>query len=433
MKIKKVEVKNFKAVDEQSMDFNGCSAIVTAGNDKGKTSILRGLIDRFKGEKPDVILKEGTEKGFNIMELTDGSRIEWKFTDKTESFAYITKEGVKQTSAVLSSIGEKYFGVKFDIDKFLVSQPKVQAAEVQKLVGLDFTDVDVRHKTAYDHRTECNRAVKDALAKKLEKPVEVSKPDVEGITKEKEEAKAENKKLKDQWEKDNKKHKEEIDKFNIQKQQIEDNYDQAKSNLEAIEFIKDSFLSEAVDYEKALKLFEDIPKPQEEKEKTDLPEPEYKDIDAIDKRLEEANADLLKYQTYERDLKEYNQWIDDGKKARKEQQKAQEAVEKIEKEKQEMIANAEIPKDFEITEDGILYKGLPLTNNQISSSAKYIAALKLGSMVLGEVKTLHFDASFLDKNSLSEVQKWADDNELQLLIERPDWDDGEIKYEILES
>ena len=76
-------------------------------------------------------------------------------------------------------------------------------------------------------------------------------------------------------------------------------------------------------------------------------------------------------------------------------------------------------------------KKTPLTDNQISSSSKYIAALKLGAMVLGEIRAMHFDASFLDKNSLSEIQDWANENDLQLLIERPDFDGGEIKYEII--
>ena len=69
----------------------------------------------------------------------------------------------------------------------------------------------------------------------------------------------------------------------------------------------------------------------------------------------------------------------------------------------------------------------------VKGSQKYIAGLKLGAMVLGELKTMHFDASFLDKNSLNEVQEWAERNSYQLLIERPDFDAGEIKYEIIEN
>jgi hypothetical protein len=96
-----------------------------------------------------------------------------------------------------------------------------------------------------------------------------------------------------------------------------------------------------------------------------------------------------------------------------------------------MINNANIPEEFEFTDEGVKYQGLPLQSNQISSSGKYIAALKLGSMVMGDVKAMYFDASFLDKNSLAKVQEWADKNDYQLLIERPDFEGGEIRYEIV--
>jgi hypothetical protein len=52
-------------------------------------------------------------------------------------------------------------------------------------------------------------------------------------------------------------------------------------------------------------------------------------------------------------------------------------------------------------------------------------------MGIGDIKTLCFDASYLDKNSLLEIEKWAADKDLQLLIERPDFDGGELRYEIL--
>lgn len=184
MKIKKIEVQNFKAVSDKELNLNGCSAIITAANDSGKTSILRGLVDRFKSEKPEIIVKEGEEKGFNNIELTDGSRIEWNFTDKSERFAYVTKDGVKQTTGVISAIGEKYFGRKFDIDSFLNSSPKQQEKELQSIVGIDFSDIDERYKQAYDERTEANRELKRIASQKVEAPEAVKEPDIDSIKKE---------------------------------------------------------------------------------------------------------------------------------------------------------------------------------------------------------------------------------------------------------
>lgn len=92
-----------------------------------------------------------------------------------------------------------------------------------------------------------------------------------------------------------------------------------------------------------------------------------------------------------------------------------------------------MPDGFGFSDDGITYNGFPFNRDSLSSSGIYIGALKLAAKQLGEVKTLYFDASFLDKNSLQEIEKWANEQDLQLLIERPDFEGGEIEYQIVAS
>ncbi len=400
MKIKKIEVQNFKAISEKSIELNGCSAIVTAANESGKTSLLRGLIDRFRSEKPDIIVKDGEEKGFNRIELTDGNIIEWKFTEKSESFALITKEGFKQTTGVISAIGERYFGQKFDVDSFLNASPKQQVKELQKICGLDFDDIDEQYKEAYEERTEANRELKRIKSQAVEQPDVVEEPDIDSIKKELADIREKNSKA---IEAENK------------RQRLSDKLDSIYTVINGSDF-EDCF-----DDKKA-------------KSKVDgVDVPKKIDTSEIGQRLDEAQEQLRKFDAFEREQQDYDQWVKDGKQARKKAEEADEKVKAIEAEKKEMIANADMPEGFDITEEGINYNGFPFTENQISSSGKYIAALKLGSMVLGELKTLHFDASTLDKNSLSKVQEWASDKGLQLLIERPDFDGGDIKYEIIEK
>jgi hypothetical protein len=401
MKIQKIEVQNFKAVSKKELNLNGCSAIVTAANDSGKTSILRGLIDRFKSEKPEVIVKEGKEKGYNHIELTDGSRIEWDFTQKSERFSYITKDGVKQTTGVLSQIGEKYFGQKFDIDSFLKSSPKQQEKELQKIVGLDFDKIDQRYKEAYEERTEANRYLKQVSSQKLSEPEKVEKPDIESIKEELKKAREHNESVRNQ---------------NREAKKYESLQKQVSSLIDETEF-EDLF-----DYGKSKEIIKD------KKSNDDLI-----DISELESKLEDANDQLRKYDAYKRELEAYNKWVDQGKIARSDAESTDKKVKEIEAEKQEMIANADMPDGFGIDESGLTYKDFPLSETQISTSAKYIAALKLGAMVLGKVRALHFDASSLDNNNLKKVQDWAKENDLQLLIERPDFDGGEIKYEIIEK
>jgi len=110
---------------------------------------------------------------------------------------------------------------------------------------------------------------------------------------------------------------------------------------------------------------------------------------------------------------------------------ADDEVKRIEAEKMDVIKNASMPDGFGFSEDGITYNNFAFNKETLSSSGIYIAALKLAALGLGDVKTLYFDASFLDKNSLSDIEKWAIEQDLQLLIERPDFEGGEIEYQII--
>lgn len=433
MKIKTITVKNFKALSDQELNLNGASAIVTAGNNEGKTSVLRGLVDRFRGEKPEIIVKQGEEKGENVMELTDGSKIGWKFTHKTENFSFTTPEGIKMTTGVLKSIGEVYFGIKFSIDKFISSSRKEQLKQVQILLGIDLSILDQRHKVKFDARTEANREVKRLLALNTKKPEVVENPDIEAIKKRKETMTTENTASKNKWTTDNEAHQKEVRNFNSEQNAIKEKNELVNSTyLELIEF-KGTPLESVIDFKLAEEINSNRELPKDLKEVTTLIEPKYHTFEVIDKEIEDAYADKAKFDTYNTDLTNYNDWVKEGEKARKKADDLSAELDKINEEKLKLIKEANLPEEFKMTDDGLLYNGLPLDDNQISSSAKYICALKLGALSLGNVKAMHFDASFLDKNSLMEIQEWANSQDLQLLIERPAWEGGEIKYEIINS
>ena len=110
---------------------------------------------------------------------------------------------------------------------------------------------------------------------------------------------------------------------------------------------------------------------------------------------------------------------------------AQAEVDRVLADKDEAIKSSTLPEGFGFDDEGITYNGFPFSKETLSSSALYIAALKLASTIMGHVHALHFDASYLDKNSLKEVWEWAEANDLQLLIEKPDFEGGEIHYETI--
>jgi len=166
-KIHKISISNFKSISDLEIDFKGCTAIVTAGNNKGKTSFLRGIADRIRFDRPEVPVKEGEKEGRGEMTLDSGERFVWEFDTKgKDKLTYFTKEGAKQS--VTMDLGAAFFPPLFDIDKFLQSTPKNQAKQLQAIIGLNFDGIDKRYAEAYALRTERNREA-ELYRVKLEK------------------------------------------------------------------------------------------------------------------------------------------------------------------------------------------------------------------------------------------------------------------------
>lgn len=448
-KIVRIAIQNFKSISDLEMDFKGSTAIITGKNNSGKTSFLRGVVDRIRFIRPDVMVKQGEKEGRGELLLDTGEKFVWNFDiEGTDKLTYITDQGRK---SVTKDLGAQFFPSVFDVDKFLLSSPKEQVKILQKLVGLDFTDVDKRYQLAYDVRTERNREA-EIYHVKLEKMMKVDRVEAVDLTKLKEKKEAEREKL-NQLYLDNK-------SFNQQKKQL---WEQEKSKIDAecakhnqeqvknrqiyqdiygavAVFEKHDFSIDSVDDKSLGKFLEDLQrrvKPDMTasdlypKEPTYIEErPDSTELEKIDAQLlaaSETNAQAQKWM-------DYQDYKAETEAARSKADEADALVKSIEDERQRMINSAKFPDGITITHDGvILVDGFPLDKNQISTSKLYCSALRIASMNLGEVKTLYFDASFLDKISLGEIQEWAHQNDLQLLIERPDWEGKEISYELIES
>jgi hypothetical protein len=405
-KVKRITVSNLKAVSALTADFNGCTAIVTGGNNKGKSSFLKSLPERLRGHKPDLVLKEGEKEGFAELELTTGEKFVWSFDEKKEKLTFITERNIK--TSLTKDICNYYFPPVFDVDTFLNSTPKKQREVLQKLTGIDFTEIDQLYKAAYEARTYANKKLAEETAKRQlldpnlpheEIPTEELEQEIAGINS----------------------HNQRVVDFKARLQE--------KKNLVADNEKEIAELQNKINalIEKNETIGQDIQKGEawlaDEKNKLKL-------------NAEELKAQLHEMKLKNKEIADNNRTREHHKVVEKCQQQAAEAdaeVKRIEAEKLDVIRNASMPDGFGFSDEGITYNGFEFTKEQLSSSGIYIAALKLAALGLGEVKTLHFDASFLDKNSLAEIEQWAEANDLQLLIERPDWEGGEIEYQILQE
>lgn len=443
-KIHSISIENFKAIDKLQADFNGCTAIITGANNKGKTSFLRGIPDRIRFVRPDVMVKQGEDKGKGEMTLDSGEKFIWEFNSEgKDKLTFVTKGGVKQPVTV--DLGKRFFPPMFDIDKFLQSPPKEQAKQLQKIIGIDFTDIDERYKIAYDDRTEKNREaerfhVKLSQMLKVDPVAFVDVTDLkEKIQTEKDrlnglylENKKHNDKLRSDWNAEKEKINESVAAFN--KKQTENRLIYNSCHDASRVLTENGFVS--IDLPKFLdSLKSNI---QQDRCAKDLhpEEPKYIEelpcrtkLDELERQLVEASETNAKAQEY-KNYVDYKSQVDSAK---EKAEQADSLVKSIEEERLRMIESVKFPKGINITREGITVDGFPLDRNQISLSKLYTSALRIASLGLGEVKTLYFDASNLDRNNLQEIQDWAKENDLQLLIERPDFDAGEIKYQIVEN
>lgn len=403
-KVQKITVSNLKAISDLTADFSGMTCIITGGNKKGKSSFLKSLPERLRGNKPHIILKKGEKEGFAEYELTTGEKFIWEFNEKKEKLTFISERNIK--SSVTKDISTYYFPKIFDVDKFLNSKPADQRKEVESLAGIDFTEINLIYTSAYEDRTWANKKVAEAKAKLIQvdpgaptetAPTDKLEKELAGI-----DAHNQTFKLK----------KEQFEQKTIEGNKNDIEISRLKSLIKSIEERNSALNSEILELDIWLDEKDNNPK----NNGADL-QKEIAKIKADNKIVEESLKAIEGKKEYDKLVLEADQCDKD--------------VKRIEAEKLDVIKNASMPDGFGFSEDGITYNGFAFTKEQLSSSEIYIAALKLAATGLGEVKTLYFDASLLDRNSLQDIEKWANDKDLQLLIERPSWEGKEISYELI--
>jgi hypothetical protein len=416
-KIKSVQVTNLRQIVESRADFNGCTAIVIGGNNKGKTTFIRALMDRIRNGKYPDIVKHGEVNGEYVMELTTGEKIIWALKDggEKEKLTLITERGI--STSLTKDYMKHYFPKVFDVDTYMNEAPAEQTKMLLKLCDVDLTDVNKKIAAAEEERTYVGRLLSTAQAAriKFEPTWQLEPRPVEALEKEYFA----------------------VEQHNTTYKSVEDGVNTRLANVSNLQKHIEQSVTEIGNLRIQIAKYEELIQADQEKIFNTNLEIEKGNSWLEDEKNKPKTAD---------DQKALQEKIKDAKlnneATRKEEEwiKQRDAHEKIEKEVKQLrsdrddaIKASTMPEGFTIDDDGVKYNGFAFDRKNLSSSSTYIGALKLACMTLGEVKAITFDASYLDKNSLTEVCDWAEQNNLQLLIERPDWDGGEIKYELIEQ
>lgn len=408
MKIEKITVKNFKAIDFITEELNGKSILVTGSNGEGKSSFIDSVFKILTGnDLPSKLVKEGKENGSVKIDLGEVI-VNASFNSLTEkvNLSVETKEGARFSSP-RKMLDEMVGIIDFDINEFLKLPPKKKSLEIQKMVGIDFTDQDDEYKKIFEERTIVNRKVSELETKLKERggyDKNLVKVDVEELRQKLSEANKTNSNVSDVRYRMN----ERTEKImNLSKR-----HEALTKEIEEIEKEKQDLGIKNTQAEKWIK------------------EHPLVSTDEIDIEFENAIKHNEKCALNERSLELKN----DFEAALKYQDKFNSQLKEIEDLKKRAFADCKLPvSGLTFDENGLYLNGLPFESNQINTSELIKAGLQIQMAMIGKVRIARFDGSLLDNENLKAVESWAKENDMQLFIELVERDKSGLKIEVLEA
>ncbi len=168
MRIIALQSENVKRLRAVSIKPDGSMVVIKGQNGAGKSSVLDSIAYALGGEKlcPPEVIRRGQESAEVTLDLGDFI-VTRRWTAGGSTLAVKSREGARYPSP--QTILDKLVGkLSFDPLAFTRAKPVDQVETLRKLVGLDFTIIDLERERLYDERTVVNREVaiiKGALAR----------------------------------------------------------------------------------------------------------------------------------------------------------------------------------------------------------------------------------------------------------------------------
>lgn len=160
MKIVKLEAENVKRLRAVSIEPDGSVVVVRGNNGQGKSSVLDSIAYALGGKslQPAKVIRDGEKEAIVRVEL-DGLTIERKWASNDRSVLEVRAADGSKVSSPQTMLDSLVGRLSFDPLAYLSMPPAKQLEALQKVVGLDFRELDEQRKRAYDERTEVNRKV----------------------------------------------------------------------------------------------------------------------------------------------------------------------------------------------------------------------------------------------------------------------------------
>src|SRR5690606_14717927 len=163
MTVLNFEIEKYKSLSgRHEIIPEGSNFFLVGSNAKGKTSAGRVLIDLLTKKNPSKPVTEGENEGYVEITFDDDSRLLAKYEDgKKPKLSFITSDGIKASTP--KDFFEKMAGsgMTFNIDEFLKLSPKPKREMLEKIVGIDFTEINQKESDAMEEAKILRAKVRD--------------------------------------------------------------------------------------------------------------------------------------------------------------------------------------------------------------------------------------------------------------------------------
>lgn len=436
LKIINLSVDGLRKVKACELTFNeeGLTQIISTDNEMGKTTLgidaVQILIRGNKFANKDIVT-HGKSKATLVGQVGPYKITRVIPRDGTPTLKVVdTRTGQPMTGRVQDFLDTFINELTFDPKPFLDKNKNEKLKFMMDLCKLDFSKIDAEINSLYEKRKSVGQEI-DKFGEIIV-PKKVSRVNTTDILEEKKKIQEENKKLSEGYEKEKQNALAEIEAFNkVQREKaieidhivrvsIPNNNEYIENTKAKIKKLEEelasakSSLKYYEEQDKSLNLkLKSLPEPEPEKPLTvNIPEPEYKSIEALDKQLASAaeiNQKAYEYENAAKQLKE---------KERKqlEYDDFSDQIKTYRQQKLRMLSEAETRVEgLQITEDDILFNGI--SSDNWSDAQGLSISRKLCISQKPKLSAVFLDrAESMSKKTLQEFVEWAKSEGIQTII-----------------
>lgn len=409
MQIENIKIKNFKGIEEADIDLQGKNVYLIGGNGTGKTSFIDAVWCGLTGKNlPTEPVTKGNKKGEIRIDLGEFVAVT-KFTKgKPAQFVLENKEFTKETEKFIASprayLNSRVGILDFDINEFFGKSDAEQVKYFCKVSGIDFRDIDADLEELYESRKFDKKKLGEVKVKVAYYKKEDAEKDLIDVIETSKRIATEKTKI-DTFSKVESGIKTRQDRVTEIDAQIEALLLERNGTVEGETVVVKGLVHQIKDGEDWLKVPENVPLTPEELLKI---ETDFENSENLNTTIKEAkDAKLI-----DEEVKKLEDLIE----------QADKDIDKKKIEKTKRISKNITVEGLEYSTENecFLWNGLPFERSQINTASQLIAGVKIGSMMLKELKILKIDASLIDKREFDKVLQWSEENKIELFIELVD-------------